>query len=144
VKLEDIHREWAADAVIDQTELDTVARNIPLLHAKYLRYMSDERMQLKKIQHEHDELENAKIDRLSGKMTQEDLAKWGWQPEPRKYMKEQIFQALKADKDIIEMKLRIAIQQEKVDVLDNIVRAVSNRNFIIKSMIDWCKFKSGA
>lgn len=143
MKLDDIHSEWAKDAPVDETEIDKEARAIPLLHAKYLKYMSDERMIQKKLQHEFDELENAKIDRLIGKMSEEELRERGWEPERRKYLRSDLGNALKADKDLIELKLRIALQQEKVDVLDNIVRAINNRNFILKSMIDWIKFKTG-
>lgn len=144
MKLDDIHSSWAKDSAIDELELDREARAIPVLHAKYLRMMSDERMILKRLQYEHDELRTAKIDRLSGKMPEEELKRRGWEPEPRRFLKEDLNNAIAADRDVIDLKLRIALQQEKVDVLDSIVRMVMNRNFAIKSAIDWVKFKSGA
>ena len=48
-----------------------------------------------------------------------------------------------ADKDIINMNLKIAVQQEKVDVLDQIIRHINNRGYLIKSSLDWEKFKVG-
>jgi len=39
--------------------------------------------------------------------------------------------------------LKISVQQEKVDTLEAIIKAITNRGFLIKSAIDWERFKVG-
>jgi hypothetical protein len=51
---------------------------------------------------------------------------------------------LDADDDVINLSLRIGLQQEKVDLLDSIIKTIINRGFLIKSAIEWQKFTMGA
>jgi hypothetical protein len=48
-----------------------------------------------------------------------------------------------ADKDIINLNLKLAMQQEKVDVLEQIIRHISNRGYLLSTMLSWEKFKVG-
>ena len=49
MKIEDIISMWQEDVKIDETELSRESLNIPLLHGKYLKHFSDERLQLRAI-----------------------------------------------------------------------------------------------
>jgi len=40
--------------------------------------------------------------------------------------------------------LKIGMQEEKVNYLENIIKMISNRGFQIKSIIDWERFRTGA
>jgi hypothetical protein len=40
--------------------------------------------------------------------------------------------------------LKIAVQQEKVDVLESIIKSIKDRGFQIKNAIEWERFKVGA
>jgi hypothetical protein len=51
---------------------------------------------------------------------------------------------LEADSDLIELSLKIGLQQEKVELLQNIIKSLTNRGFNIKSAIDFIRFQSGA
>ncbi len=144
MKIDDIHSEWETDCRIDDTALDSVAGRIPILHSKYLRYLSNERLLKKKLDTDLSELRQAKSDRLLGLMSKSELDARGWEAEKRRYLKGEVEHALAADSDVSTLSLKIAFQQEKCDVLDSIVKMVMNRNFIVKSMIDWKKFISGA
>jgi hypothetical protein len=48
-----------------------------------------------------------------------------------------------ADQDIINMSLKIGLQQEKVELLESIIKSLTNRGFQIKSAIEWTKFTMG-
>jgi hypothetical protein len=48
-----------------------------------------------------------------------------------------------SDSDIIKSTLRIAVQQEKVDVLESIIKSLNGRGYNIKAAIDYEKFKTG-
>jgi hypothetical protein len=69
----------------------------------------------------------------------------GWKLPPKgMVLKGDIPMYLEADHDIINLSLKIGYQQEKLELLDSIIKSVMNRNFIIKNAIDWQKFTMGA
>jgi hypothetical protein len=45
---------------------------------------------------------------------------------------------------MIDMQEKIEYQKEKINYLESIIKTVVNRNFLIKNIIDWRKFTSGA
>lgn len=144
MKLDEIHSAWAEDSRIDKTELGVESSRTPVLHAKYLRLLSDERMTYEKLKADFEVLKVAKSDRLLGTMPKEELDRRGWEPERRRFLKGEIEGQLSADRDLIEMRLRIALQKEKCDVLESIVKLISNRNYVVGNMITWQKFVAGA
>ena len=46
-------------------------------------------------------------------------------------------------KDIINLTLKIGIQHEKIELLESIIKTISNRGFQIKTALDWIKFTDG-
>lgn len=144
MRLDDIHREWAADSALAVSEeLDREASRTPQLHAKYSRYLSDERMALVNLEIESEKLTQDKTDWLTGVMPEEDMRARGWEPELRRVLTKDVDKRLQVDDDVVNMRKRMAVQREKVDALVSIVKMIMNRNFVVKNMIDWVKFKSG-
>ena len=45
---------------------------------------------------------------------------------------------------MIDKQEKIEYQKEKINYLESIIKTVVNRNFLIKNIIDWRKFTSGA
>lgn len=144
MKLEDILELWSADCNVDRTELGEEALKIPKLHHKYLRIYTEERLSLRKMEEERRELVKLKHDYYRGILPEEDLKANGWEPFRLSILKSDIPMHLEADQDVIKFNLRIALQQEKVDTLESIIKSISNRGFLIKSAIDYEKFKVGA
>ena len=83
----------------------------------------------------------------TGKLDKDSLDKLGWEPfelDIKSRNKLDIDRFLNSDKDIIEMQEKIEYQKEKINYLESIIKTIINRNFLIKSIIDWRKFTSGA
>lgn len=144
MKLEDIHQLWADDCVVNRMELGEESLKLPNLHSKYLRIFSEERLLLKKLEEDRKELVKLKHDYYRGILPEEDLKANGWSPYQLSVLKSDIPMHIEADKDVIRINLKIASQQEKVDVLESIIRAINNRGYLIKNAIDFEKFKVGA
>jgi hypothetical protein len=144
MKLEEIHEHWAQDSALPVTMLERSISNVPTIHSKYLRYMSDEKMTLRKLEEERKVLVKMKYEYYQGILPEEDLKANGWEPFRQRILKSDLGMHIDADQDIIKTNLRIAAQQEKVDVLIQIIKHISNRGFLIKNVIDWERFKSGA
>jgi hypothetical protein len=69
----------------------------------------------------------------------------GWTvPAKGMILKQDLPIYMDADKDIIDLNLRMAYQMEKIDLLESIIKSLMNRNFQIKSAIDWTKFMQGS
>jgi hypothetical protein len=50
---------------------------------------------------------------------------------------------IEADDQVIKQKLKIEYQREKVSYLENVVKIINNRQWNIRSIIDWAKFTNG-
>ena len=72
MKLEDIQELWHRDREIDYTELGTESIRIPLIHDKYLKIFTDERIRLKGFEFELSKIVRAKwMGTIFGKTSQE-------------------------------------------------------------------------
>jgi hypothetical protein len=144
MKLDEILDMWSTDCDVDRTELGEEALKIPKLHSKYLRHFSEERLLLRRLEAERKELLLLKSDYYRGVLPEEDLKSNGWEPFRLSVLKSDVPTYIEADQDIIKLNLRIAMQSEKVDTLESIIKSISNRGYLIKSAIDYEKFKVGA
>jgi len=143
MKLDEIHNMWSQDCEMNRIELGEEALKIPKLHSKYLRMFSDERMLLRKLEEDRSTLKLLKIDYYRGVLPEEDLRANGWEPFRLSVLKSDLPMYLDADQDIVKINLKISVQQEKVDTLEAIIKSISNRGYLIKSAIDFERFKVG-
>ena len=143
MKLDEIHDMWAKDNEVSIAQFDQSINAVPLMHAKYLRIMSTEKMTLRKMEEDRCELIKLKHDWFRGTLSSDELKEHGWEPNRLSILKSDIPMHMDADKDIINLNLKLAMQQEKVDVLEQIIRHISNRGYLLKTMLDWEKFKVG-
>jgi hypothetical protein len=143
MNVDEIFALWEVDSQIDKTELGEEATKIPKLHHKYYQIFLKERLILRKYE---SDLKQLKLDKYEF-FTQgpnEDTPK-DWKLPPRgMILKGDIPMYMDADQDIINMTLKVGLQQEKIDLLDSIIKTIINRNFIIRNAIDWNKFTMGA
>lgn len=143
MKLEDIFSLWETDAQIDKNNLGTEALEISKLHHKYFKILSNERLVLRKYEADLKELKLQKYEFYILGPTEETHAK-GWKlPPVGKVLKADIGQYMDADPDIIKQTLKIAAQNEKLELLESILKTVMNRNFNISAFINWEKFRNG-
>ena len=143
MKLEDIQELWHKDREIDYTELGTESIRIPLIHDKYLKIFTDERIRLIGVEFELSKLVRAKTEYYSGKMSKEELETRGWEQYLGRLLKNEMANYIESDEDVIKLKQQIVVLQEKVNYLDSVIRMINNRGFQIKNALDWLKFTNG-
>ena len=74
----------------------------------------------------------------------EETRTLGWElPAKGMILKPDIPMYIEADKDIIELSLKIGMQQEKVEFLESILKSFQTRGYIIKNALDFVKFSMG-
>lgn len=143
MKIDDIYDEWEKDAHIDRTELGEESLKIPKLHHKYFKIYTHERLVLRKYEAELKQLKLLKHEFYTLGPTEETHEK-GWVLPPQgRILKSEVANYVDADKDVVNLTLKVGIQQEKIELLQSIVKSLTNRGFNIKAAIDWEKFKVG-
>lgn len=79
--LEMILSEWKTDCQIPTHQLDETSRQTPMLHAKYLQYLSTAKLSLKRAEHAQKILLKDKWLYYNGKMDENTLKSKGWEPD---------------------------------------------------------------
>ena len=143
MKFEEIQKLWTSDCVMDETELSHESIKIPQLHNKYLIFYSNEKLKFKEIKFLFAGLIKRKRDYYSGRMTAEELEAADWEPFQYKLLKADVQEYIDADDNVIESKKLLALQEEKVDYLESIVKSLTTRGYLIKNAIDWKRFTEG-
>lgn len=143
MKIEEIFDLWSEDSIIDPLNVSQSSIEIPKLHFKYYKIFSEERLLLKKYLEEKKQLILTKVEYYKGELSQEELIENKWEPFMKRLLKTDIPQYIDADSDIIKLNLKIALQQEKVDLLESILKIIANRTFQIKNYIEYERFKVG-
>lgn len=141
--LDQLIEEWRKDASIDFTELGIASLKIPELHSKYLKIFFEERRKLKGLEFQSKELFLKKYEYYNGRLSEEELESLGWEPFLKRLMKNEIDMYIDADKDIVEKNMRIVMQKEKLDFLEEVIKNINQRNFQIKNAIEWRKYTQG-
>ena len=142
-EIEDLAKMWKEDSVINETALTYEAGRIPVLHHKYYNLYVIETLKLKKLKSDMIMLQKEKSEYYGGIMTPERMKELGWKPYQLKVLKSDVPKIVDQDKDIIDFNLQIGYFETLVKFLEDILKQINNRNFVIKNMIDWNKFTSG-
>lgn len=144
MKIEEIYEMWSKDAEIDTVNVSSESANIPKLHNKYFRIYMDEGLRLKKYRADYKKLKLVKEQYYKGELDIEELKQYGWEPQPLKILRQDIPTYVEADDDIINLSLKIGMQEEKVNYLESIIKMINNRGFQLKTITDWERFRTGA
>ena len=139
--LEELQQSVDRDLKIDDTELDTESINIPLLHNKYLQHYNKFSLLLKKSEYEYRVLKRQKWEYYTGKS---DASVYKEKPFDLKILKADVHIYMDSDEELQKADQKEAYLKQVVSYLEQVLRSINTRNFIIKNAIDWKKFTSGA
>ena len=146
MNLENILELWKKDSVIDDMKLDEASRDSAKLHSKYLELHSVAKLKLKKLELDFKPILRDKFMHYNGKLSQEELQEKNWDPDPLNgltVLKGDLDKWYDADPVIEEHQIKIAMQNEIVETLKEIMENIKWRHQNIKNMIEWRKFTSG-
>ena len=143
MEISEIQKLVAEDMPIDDTELDIESMAIPQLHSKYLNIYMDEKLLLQKINSDYYRLKKMKWEYYTGKLDQDQLDEYGWEPFQLKILKQDIDLYIDSDEDLQKLINKQTYQKEKINYLDAILKSVNNRQWNIKGAIEWRKFING-
>ena len=138
MKIDEIIESWKQDSVIDDVDLDREALKIPNLHAKYLRLLFEQRVKLRSLQGKRKELKRVLGEYYRGDLNNpEDLTEINREPWGKTVLKNELKDYVDGDREMVDLNTKIGYYEEVVSVLEEILKALNNRNFQIKNAIDW-------
>ena len=145
IDLKQIHEMWSRDSEI-RMQLDECSRETPMLHAKYLEFLSTTKLQLKRAEFTQKVLLKEKWLYYNGKMSQEDVVAKGWDPDPfdgLKILKGEMEYYYDADPEIQKSEEKIQYFKTVIDTLEQIISNLNWRHQTIGNIIKWKQFESG-
>ena len=132
--LEELQQQVDRDFKIDDTELDAESIKIPLLHNKFS-------LLLKKAEYDHKLMIRQKWEYYTGKA---DESIYREKPFNLKVLKSDVHIYMDSDDELQKADQKAAYLKQVVSYLEQILRSINNRTFLIKNAIEWKKFTSGA
>ena len=139
--LEELQQLVDKDFKLDDTELDAESIKIPLLHNKYLQHFNKFSLLLKKAEYEHKALVRQKWEYYKGKA---DQSVYKEKPFDIKVLKADVHIYMDSDDELQRADQKAAYLNQVVKYLEQVLRSINNRTFLIKNAIEWKKFTSGA
>jgi len=143
MNLTEIQTLWSKDSEVDRTELGNEATRIPQLHSKYFKLFSTERLKLRQMELLSKQLYVDLWEYYQGNFDYEMCEEKGWEPFQLKILKSDITLYIDRNQDWVNNQLKMAMQKEKVDFLESIIKSLNGRGFNINAAINWEKFKVG-
>lgn len=140
MKFSEIRDLMEQDSIINPAHLDEASLAIPYLHSKWYNLFVEELRVLRSIDIEYNLLLKAKTEYYLGKA---DDTVYIQQPLHLKILKQDVDVYLKADADLISAESKKSLQKIKVETIENFIKNINNRSFMIKNAIDFRKFVNG-
>lgn len=141
-KLDDVIEMWTKDSEIDRTEPGKALLDIPKLHSKYLNILSSHRLLSRDAEFKYNRMKRIKWEYYTGKMDDDDLKKYGWEPFPF-VLKADITTYLDSDEDLNKYRAQKLMHDEIVSVCETILKELNSRTYQLRAFIDWEKFIQG-
>ena len=112
------------------------------MHSKYLNILSRHRLLSKESEFKFNKMRKLKWEYYTGKLDDDDLAKYGWTPFPF-VLKSDITTYMDSDDDMNKYLANKVMHDEIVDVCTAILKELNSRTFQLRDFIQWEKFIQG-
>lgn len=139
--IDELLKQIEADSTLDKNKLDLEALKIPSLHAKYYRYFMEAIRTLRAVEQALKDQKKTRSDYYLGK-ADDDVYKA--EPLNFKVIKADLDLYLEADKVYASAVARRDEQRMKVTMLEDFIKTLNNRSFLISNAINYMKFQAGA
>lgn len=144
VTIDSLMNEWEKDSKIDESEPATELIRISMLHSKYLNILTYHRIMAIKSDADYKTMKSIKWSYYNGDLNNpEDLQKYGWEPQLKKIIRQDIPIYLDADAELNKLLSKKSFHTEIVEYCTSVLKELHSRTFQLKSWIEWQRFTSG-
>lgn len=142
--IDELIAEWTNDAHINELDIKGELLKISSLKSKYLKVLSHHNLRVKSLEKDYNSMRKIKWEYFSGDLNNpQDLQTFGLEPWQKKVLRQDIQMYIDADKDITNIILKKASNQEIVETCKEIIKELNNRTFQLRAYIDYKKFLEG-
>ena len=143
MNVQDIISMWDQDCKINETELGLESLKTSKLHNKYLKLFMSEKILNVKVRAEYKKVRRKLTEYYLGELDDKELKEYGRVQFFKKLLKSEVEIYIESDDEYIDVVTRLSIQDEKIDYVLSILKAINTRGFAIKNAIDWEKLTQG-
>lgn len=144
MNIDTILNDWSEDCKIDETNLSHESTNIPILHSKYISMYTNAKLTRLRIYEKRKEIKRKLTEYYSGDLNNpEDIKEIDREPFNKKLLNTQVQTYVDSDDEMININLKLGYQDELIKLLEDIVKTIHTRNFIIKNSLDYQRFMNG-
>jgi hypothetical protein len=141
MNLETIQSMWEKDSQIDQDNLHEESAKIPSLHAKYFDLYNNIKLLRERAVATENKIKLERHLYYTGKANPEVYVN---DPFPYKVReKDAVQRYMAADEKVQTATLKIKYYDVMLTYLEDIIKQVSTRGYLIKNIIDWHNFRAG-
>jgi hypothetical protein len=141
IDLPTLQKMWEKDSKIDIDNLHNESLNIPVLHAKYYDIYNNLMLLRKKSEQQKKNIRHERYEYYSGKADPDIYIK---DPFPKKIRdKDTLQKYLDADERLSGVSLKCEYYDVMLKYIEEILKQINQRNYIIKNSIDFMRFSSG-
>lgn len=139
MKLQEILQLVETDSEISD-HLGDESKKIPVLHGRYLTLRSNEAIILKQLEIQRSKLLKKRYLFYTGKA---EPAEYKAENFDLKVLRSDVDIFLDSDDQLSELDAKIEMQKQKVNLLDDFIKALNQRVWAIKNALEWKKFENG-
>ena len=139
--LEKLQEQVDKDLKINETELDLESLKTPQLHNTYMKHLTKYKLMLSRAESDLHTIKRDKWEYYTGKA---DPSVYKEKPFDIKVLKADVHIYMDSDPELQKADQKVAYLNQIVKYLEQVLRSVNNRTFLIKNAIEWKKFTSGA
>lgn len=140
MKINELEEMLNNDLAVDHRNIVAASLQTPTLHAKWMKFATDEAYKLKILHHRMAKLKKAKWDFYLGRAGEKAYIK---KPFNLKLTKGEVPIYIDADDDIQRLERQIEQQSILVDRLSEAVKSIQYRHINIKNAIEMMKLQNG-
>ena len=140
---DEIFAEWDQDGKFDKVNLDAEALRIAGLESKYWKMYLAERRHLRRMEVVLKKFRMDKTEFYTMGPHSETPKDWRLPPQGR-VQKGEVEKYLEIDVHVVSEALKVADQEDKVDLLKSILNSIKGRIWEIGRSIEWIRWSNGA
>ena len=129
---------------IDDNHLGEASTNSPNLHSKYINIIVSYKLKLAKTRGDYNMLRKNKFRYYRGELSRQELEDLGWQQwQGVKPLKNEMDEFLQGDGELVQMEQKVEYLNTIVYFLEEVLKQIRQRDWQIRTAVDWKKFLVG-
>lgn len=143
-RLDELKDQWAIDCTINQDRLDEESIRTANLHQKYLDALTDYKLKIFKLNKDYLTLKGLRSRYYNGQLTREELKENQWEQYQYKVpLKSELERLLETDPVLLDILDKQSYFKFCFEYTEEILKALRDRNWQIRTAVDFKKFIAG-